>query len=162
MKQYSTPIKSRSIILLKAVIILTAVCALALMIRFPQIEGRATNLDLLSIYKDPFIIYLYIASVPFFVALYQAFKLLSCINKNKIFSQVFGNAVRNIRYCAIIIIGFIIGAEAYLFLVERSKSDDIAGGVAMGIFLTVIFVVIASVAFVFETHSRIKHTNLKV
>jgi hypothetical protein len=32
----------------------------------------------------------------------------------------------------------------------------------MGIFLTVIFVVIASVAFVFETHSRIKHTNLKV
>jgi hypothetical protein len=135
---------------LKLVILLIAIGALAGMIRFPQLEGRAINLDLLSVYTDPFIIYAYIASIPFFVALYQVFKLLSYMDRNKIFSQVSVNAVSNIKYCAITIIGFILGAEAFLFIVERSKSDDIAGGVATGIFITFISIIIATSAAIFQ------------
>ena len=135
---------------LKVVIFLIAAVTLAGLIRFPQTEGRAANLDLISIYKDPFIIYIYIAFSPFFVALYQAFKLLGYIDKNKIFSQVSVNAVRNIKYCGLAIIAFILGAEAYLFIVERSKSDDIAGGVAGGLFIIFVSGVIATAAAVFQ------------
>ena len=72
-----------STILLQAVIVLIGIVALAIMIRFPLTEGRAANLDLLSIYADPFIIYGYVASIAFFVALYQAFKLLGRIGQIK-------------------------------------------------------------------------------
>ena len=142
--------KRGSTLFLKIVILLIAIGALAILIRFPQTEGRAANLDLISIYSDPFIIYMYIASIPFFVALYQAIKLLGYVDKNKIFSGAAVKAVRNIKYCAIAIIGFIMAAEAYLFMVERSKSDDIAGGVAMGIFITFISIVIATAAAIFQ------------
>ncbi len=79
--------KKGSTLFLKFVICLIAIGALAWLIWFPQLEGRAANLDLISIYKDPLIIYVYIASIPFFVALYQAFKLLGYIDGNKVFSQ---------------------------------------------------------------------------
>ena len=75
-----------SIIFLKTVIVLIGIVALVVMIRFPLTEGRAVNLDLFSIYSDPFIIYGYLASIPFFIALYQAFKLLGYIGQNEVFS----------------------------------------------------------------------------
>ena len=75
--------KKGSTLFLKFVICLIAIGALIWLIWFPQLEGRAANLDLISIYKDPLIIYAYIGSIPFFVALYQAFKLLGYIDGNK-------------------------------------------------------------------------------
>lgn len=142
--------KKGSTTFLQCVIILLGVVALAVMIRFPQTEGRAAHLDLLSIYANPFIIYLYISSLTFFVALFQAFKLLRYVDQNKMFSQAAVKAVKNIKYCAITFIGFILAAEAYLFLFERSKSDDPAGGVAMGVLLIFVSAVIATAAAVFQ------------
>jgi hypothetical protein len=75
-----------SLIFLQAVVVLIGIVALAIMIRFPLIEGRAENLDLFSIYFDPFILYGYASSIAFFVALYKAFKLLGYIGQNKLFS----------------------------------------------------------------------------
>ena len=57
--------KNGSTLFLKVVILLIAIGVLAGLIRFPQTEGRAANLDLISIYTDPFIIYIYIASTSF-------------------------------------------------------------------------------------------------
>lgn len=51
--------KKGSTLFLKIVICLIAIGALAGMLWFPQTEGRAANLDLISIYTDPFIIYIY-------------------------------------------------------------------------------------------------------
>lgn len=79
--------KQSSTLFLRIVILLIRAAVFAGMIWFPQTEGRAANLDLLSIYKDPFIIYIYIGSIPFFVGLYQAFKLLNLIDAGKAFSQ---------------------------------------------------------------------------
>ena len=93
--------KTGSTLFLKFVICLIAIGALIWLMWFPQLEGRAANLDLLSIYKDPLIIYTYLGSIAFFVALYQAFKLLGYVDGNKVFSQSSVNAVRNIKYCAI-------------------------------------------------------------
>ena len=140
--------KKGSTIFLKAVIILIAIVVLAGMIRFPLTEGRAVNLDLFSIYLDPFIVYIYIASIPFFVALYQAFTLLGYIGENKVFSLSSVKALRNIKYCSIIQGIFIVMAILYIRLFI--KGDDPAGPTAIGILATFISIVIATVAAVFE------------
>ena len=142
--------KRGSTIFLKVVIVLIGVVVFAGMIRFPVTEGRAANLSPLSIYSDPFLWYAYVASIPFFVALYQAFKLLGYIGQNKVFSQAAVNTLRAIKYCAIILIGFFVGVEGYIFVVSRTVEEDIAGGVMMGVILIFVSAVIATAAAVFE------------
>ncbi|HVD21319.1 MAG TPA: DUF2975 domain-containing protein, partial [Nitrososphaera sp.] len=133
---------------LKFVICLIAIGALIWLIWFPQLEGRAANLDLISIYKDPLIIYAYIGSIPFFVALYQAFKLLGYVDTNNVFSQRAVKAVRNIKYCAITISGLIVLGILYIRLFVNG--DDPAGPTALGIFTTFASIVIATAAAIFE------------
>jgi len=58
--------------------------------------------------------------------------------------------LRTIKYCAFSLVGFLAGAEAYFFIVQRGKGEDIAGGVMMGLFLIFISVVVATAAAVFE------------
>ena len=93
--------------------------------------------------------YAYIASISFFVALYQAFKLLAYIGRNEVFSQRSVKALWTIKCCAMALVGFIVAAEAYLFIAVRGK-DDIAGGAVMGLFMIFVSVVIATAAAVFE------------
>ena len=120
----------------------------------PHIEGRNAHATLFEIYfKDTFLACAYIASIPFFVALYQAFKLVGDAGRNKAFSVRSLSSLRTIRYCAIIVIGFVAVGEAYLYTQVRDE-DDIAGGVAMGIFVALILTVIAIAAALFERTLR--------
>ena len=144
-----------SIIFLKTVIVLIGIVALVVMIRFPLTEGRAVNLDLFSIYSDPFIIYGYLASIPFFIALYQAFKLLGYIGQNEVFSLSSVKALRTIKYCAIILSISIVMAAIYIRIscctvAEVDGGDDPAGFIAVSIVATFISIVIATAAAVFE------------
>ena len=141
--------KRSSAIFLPEVIVLIGIVALGVMIRFPLTEGRAVKLDLLSIYADPFIVYGYLASIPFFVALYQAFKLLGYIGQNQVFSLSSVRALRTIKYCAITLSILIVMAVLYI-RIFHSKDDDPAGAIAMGILTTFISIVIATAAAVFE------------
>lgn len=134
---------------LKTVLVLLALGALAIMVRFPQTEGRAAGLDLFSIYADPFIIYMYVATIPFFTGLFQSFKLLGFAEKNTIISNAAIKSVKTIRQCALATIGFIAAADVYLFIFQRGK-DDIAGGVAMGLLIILISLVIAAAATIFQ------------
>lgn len=140
--------KRGSTLFLRAVIILIAIIVLAGMIWFPQTEGRAANLDLVRIYADPLIIYGYIASLPFFIALYQAFKLLGYVDNNQVFSQPAVTAVRNVKFCAVTIGGFIV--LGILFIRLFANGDDPAGPTALGILTTFISIIIATGAAVFE------------
>ena len=116
----------------------------------PNIEGRNAHSTLFQVYfNDPFLAYAYTASIAFFAALYQAFKLLGYIRRDEIFSQAAVKAVRTIKYCAMILIAFIVGAEAYFFIVQSGK-EDIAGGVMMGLFMIFVSAVVATAAAVFE------------
>jgi len=140
--------KRSSTIFLQAVIVLIGIGTLALMLWEPHIEGRNAHATLFEIYfKDPFLAYAYVASIPFFVALYQAFKVLGYAGQNKVFSQAAVNALRTIKYCAIAIIGFVAGAEIFIML---GDSDDRAGGVFMGILFTFGSIVIATAAAMFQ------------
>lgn len=141
--------KKGSTLFLRLVICLIAIGALLWLIWFPRLEGRAANLDLIHIYQDPFIIYAYVGSIPFFVALYQAFQLLGYIDGNQVFSQSSVNAVRNIKYCAITFSGFIVLGILYIRLFVHG--EDSAGVTALGIFTTFASVVIATGAAVFQS-----------
>ena len=80
--------KKSSTVFLQVVIVLIGIGALALLLWEPQLEGRNAHATLFEIYfKDPFLACVYIGSVPFFVALYQAVKVLGYAGQNKIFSQ---------------------------------------------------------------------------
>lgn len=143
--------KRGSTIFLQLVIVLIGIGALAFMIIEPRLEGRNANATLFEIYfNDPFLAYAYIASIAFFAALYQAFKLLGYIGQNKIFSQAAVNALRIIKYCAMILLAFIVGAEGYINIVVRKVEEDIAGGVMMGLIMIFVSAVVATAAVVFE------------
>ncbi len=144
--------KMRSLIVptifLQAVIVLFGIGALALMLWEPHIEGRNAHATLFEIYfNDPFLAYAYLASMPFFVALYQAFKVLGYIRQNKAFSQATVKALRTIKFCALGIIGFVAVGELFIML---NDSDDRAGGVFIGILITFGSVVSATAAAMFE------------
>ncbi len=142
--------KRSTTIFLQVVVVLAGIGALAFMLWEPHLEGRNVHSTLFQIYfNDPFLAYAYIGSIPFFIALYQAFTLLGYIGQNKVFSRSSVKALRTIKYCAIALVTFIAGAEGYFFIVQRGR-EDIAGGVAMGLFLIFVSVVIGTAANVFE------------
>src|SRR5690349_14916518 len=141
--------KKGSTLFLRFVICLIALGAAAWLILAPQLEGRAADMDLLHIYMDPVILYTYIGSIPFFVALYQAFKLLGHVDGNKVFSQASVDAVRNIKYCALTFIGFILLGLVYI-RISAPVDEDPAGVTAMGIVITFASIVIATAAAVFQ------------
>src|SRR5512134_485626 len=99
--------KRSSTIFLQVVIVLVGIGALALMLWEPHLEGRNAHATVFEIYfKDPFLAYAYVASIPFFVALYQGFKVLGYAGRNQIFSRPAVNALRTMKLCAIAIVGF--------------------------------------------------------
>lgn len=140
--------KKGSTLFLKVVICLIAGVAFTCLVWFPQLEGRAANLDLISIYKDPMILYTFIGSIPFFVALYQTIKLLGYVDSNKVFSQYSVDAVKNIKYCALAFSGFILLGILYINLFI--KGEDSAGVTALSIVITFASIVIATAAAVFQ------------
>lgn len=141
--------KRISIVFLQAVIVLICIIVLALLIWFPQAEGRAKNLDVFSIYTDPFILYGYASSIAFFVALYNAFRLLGYIGQNKVFSSYSVKALKNIKYCAIITAILIIMAGLYINIAHH-KDDDPAGFTAICFVTCFASVVVATAAAIFE------------
>ena len=128
---------------------LLGIVAVAIMIRFPLTEGRSENLDLFSIYSDPFILYGYAASIPFFIALYKTFKLLGYIGQNKAFSLNSVRTLSSIKYCAIVLSIFIVMAGVYI-RIFHNKEDDPAGFLAMCIATSFVSLVVATAVAVFE------------
>ena len=140
--------KRSSTIFLQIVIVLSGIGALALMLWEPHIEGRNAHATLFEIYfNDPFLAYAYFASIPFFLALHQAFKVLGYIGENMAFSPATVKALRTIKYCAIAIIGFV--GVSVVFMLFGDK-DDRPAGVFMRILITFPSVVIAAAAAMFQ------------
>ena len=140
--------KRRSTIFLQVVIVLIGIGALAFMLREPHIEGRNAHATLFEIYfKDPFLAFAYIASIPFFVALYQAFKVLGYVRQDKTFSQATVKALRTIKFCATAIIGFVVVSVVFMIFGDK---DDGPAGVFMRILITFPSIVIATAAAMFE------------
>ncbi len=87
------------------------------------------------------VIGLYATTVPFFVALWQGFKLLSFIDEEKAFSDVSVRALGTIQHCATIIAILYIGGVPLLFPI--ADADDAPGLILIGMVIACAPVVIA-------------------
>lgn len=155
--------KLSSTIFLQGVVALIGIVTLVIMIRFPLTEGRAASLDLFSIYFDPFILYVYAASIPFFIALYKAFKLLRYIGQNTTFLMHSMKALRSIKFCAIILTILIVLAGLYIKLFHNND-DDPAGFLAMCMVSTFVSIVVIVVVFekILQNGVDLKSENEKI
>jgi len=96
----------------------------------------------------PVIIGLYAAAIPYFIALYQAYRLLNYIDRNIAFSDLSVTALRVIKYCAITISGLCVVILPFLYLI--AEEDDAPGLIVIGMALVFAPVVIAFFAAVLQ------------
>lgn len=137
--------KSRSALFLQMVVVLIGIATLGLMLWEPHLEGRNAHATTFEIYfKDPFLAYVYVGSIPFFVALHRAFGLLGHVRRNGTFSDVTLKGLRAIKRCALALIGFVAGAA--VFIVIFGDGEDRPAGVFMCLLATFGASVIASAA----------------
>jgi len=139
--------KRSSTIFLQVVIVLIGIGALAFMLWEPHVEGVNAHATVFEMYFNSFVAYAFIGSIPFFVALYQAFKLLGIIGRNGIFSQRSVRALRTIKYCALALIGFV--AVSVIFMIGGDREDRPVG-VFMRLLVTFPSIVVATAAAIFE------------
>ncbi|MGF2715432.1 membrane protein [Bacillus mycoides] len=142
--------KQRSTLFLKTAIILIGIPVLALCIFLvPNIGNYAAELypDIAYI-KYLILINLYATVVPFYFALYQAFKLVSFIDKGNAFSKLSVRALKKIKNCAVTIsILYVVGMPLFYLVAER---DDAPGIIILGILLIFASMVIAVFAAVLQ------------
>jgi hypothetical protein len=132
--------------LLQGVVVVAGIGALAFLLWEPHVEGRNAHATVFEIYfKDPFLAYAYAGSIAFFIALARAFTLLGSIGRGEWLSAHSLRALRTIKSCAIVLVAMIGAALAYLVIAVRGK-DDIAGGMAIGLFLILTFALAGLVA----------------
>ena len=141
-----------STIFLQVVIVVIGIGALALLLWEPHIEGvNAHATTLYEIYfDDPFLALVYAGSIPFFVALYQAFKVLGYARQNKVFSPEAVKSLRTIKYCALAIIGFVVVEEIFILLMNNGDNDNPGAPILLGVLITVPSIVVAVAAAMFE------------
>lgn len=118
-----------------------ALCIFVLLL----LTKNSVNLDPKQFFY-PFLIGLLISSIPFYLSLYQAFKLLSLIDKKQAFSQFSVEALRIIKLCAMAISGlYIVMAPLVLIIADL---DDAPGLVVMfgviPIFVSMVIAVFAA------------------
>lgn len=143
MKQVST-------LFLKIALILIGIPILALCIFLvPELGNIAEKLlpNMAYIKYLVFIIF-YGSAIPFYFALYQAFKLLRYIDNNIAFSQISVKALMNIKYCAITIscLHVLVLPLFYLF----AEIDDAPGVIFVGLVVPFASLVIAVFAAVLQ------------
>lgn len=96
----------------------------------------------------PIIIGMYIAAVPFFIALWGALKILTNIDKNNVFSESSIKALRYIKYCAIAISS--LYTAGIPFIIIAANKDDAPGVLAIGLVIIFASIVIAVFAGVLQ------------
>ena len=135
---------------LKIAVILLGVPVLALCIFLvPKIGNFAGELyPDIAYMKSLVLIDMYAAAIPFYFALYQAFTLLSYIDKNQAFSELSVKALKNIKYCAITISTlYLLGMPLYYLMAKRV---DPPGIIPIGLVIILASMVIAVFAAVLQ------------
>ncbi|WP_060679546.1 DUF2975 domain-containing protein [Virgibacillus halodenitrificans] len=140
----------RETLFLKTTIILMGLPVLALCVfAVPGIANFAVELyPDMAYLKYLIFLVMYSAAIPFYIALYQAYKLLSYIDKSKAFSQFSVTALKKIKYCAITISSiYVVGMPLFYLIGEK---DDAPGVILIGMILIFASFVIAVFAAVLQ------------
>jgi len=142
--------KRGSTIFLRVTVVIMGLIALALcVLLLPAIHAEwGQQYPDVAYMKYPILFGLGGATILFFVALYQAWKLLGYIDANTAFSLVSVTALRYIKYCALLISGlFALGLPLVYYVADI---EDAPGIMVIGLFFVFASVVIAGFAAVLQ------------
>ncbi|CAM4222740.1 hypothetical protein BAMA_18840 [Bacillus manliponensis] len=140
--------KHGSTLFLKIAVFLIGTPVFALCIfGLPWLVNHPVNPDYAYILY-PIVIGMCVSVIPFSIALYKAFMLLSYIDKNKAFSKISVRALKNIKYCAIAISTLYVVMMPFVYLV--AEKDDAPGLIIMGMVPIFASMVIAFFAAVLQ------------
>ncbi len=136
--------KQGSILLLKGVLVLMGLAVLGFCIVLLPIGISSDTTG----YYRPLLFGMYVPAIPFFIALYQAWKLLKYIEKNNAFSELSIEAFKKIKYSGIAISALYAAGMPYIFY--AADRDDAPGVVAMALVIIFASGVIATFAGVLQ------------
>jgi hypothetical protein len=145
--------KNGSTLFLKSAVILMGIPILAACIfLLPQLADEAyehakTGATLAYVVFGILIV-MYGSTIPFYIALYQAFTLLRFIDKNLAFSELSVTALKNIKTCALTISGMYLVALPLVYIV--AEWDDAPGLIVVGMVFVGAPLVIAVFAAVLQ------------
>jgi Protein of unknown function (DUF2975) len=145
--------KQGSTLFLKLAVIIMGIPVLAACIfLLPQLAKEAmkhaANGATLAYVVFALLIIMYGSAIPYYMALYQALKLLSYIDKNQAFSQVSVTALKKIKKCAITISGLYVVALPFVAII--AEWDDAPGLIIVGMVMVGAPMVIAVFAAVLQ------------
>lgn len=141
MKKYSTLFLRVSVILI-GLPVLAAAIFLGVLICQGEANTEYSNM------LYPIIIGLYGSMIPFYIALFKAFKLLNYIDTNKAFSKLSVDALKHIKYSANSISLIYILMMPFLFLL--ADKDDAPGLVLFGLIFIFASLIISFFATVLQ------------
>jgi len=134
-----------SALILQVAVVLMGLGTLGLMLWEPHLEGRNAHATTFEIYfNDPFLAYVYVGSIPFFVALVRAFALFGHVRREGTFSPLTVDALRTIKRCAMVLLGFVAGAA--IVIVMFGDGEDRPPGIFMCVLAALGASAIAAVA----------------
>ncbi|WP_312369143.1 DUF2975 domain-containing protein [Lachnoclostridium sp.] len=127
-------IKQGSATYLKVVIFLIGIAVLALCIYWlPGLAIREPKAHPGDYSLYPLLGYAYGCCIAFSIALYQAFKLLTYIQRNNAFSELSLKSLKVIKKCGLtIIIIFVLGIVT-LKVIAKASGDDPAGPISLSL-----------------------------
>jgi hypothetical protein len=145
--------KQGSTIFLKLALFLIGLPVLALCIfLLPQLAIEAFEHakigEVLAYVVFGILLVMYVSAIPFYMALYQAFNLLSYIDKNEAFSEISVIALQKIKKYAFTISGLYALALPLVFII--AQWDDAPGLVVVGMVIVGASLVIAVFAAVLQ------------
>lgn len=140
----------RETLFLKIVVLLLAVPVIASCIAMlPILFKDAADLEWeLAYLRYPLLAIFYVSTIPYFMALFQAFRLLGYIDKDTAFSELSITALNRIKYCAATISVLYMLAMPMFYMI--GEQDDAPGVIVIGLVLVFAPIVIAVFAAVLQ------------
>ncbi|QHT60932.1 DUF2975 domain-containing protein [Paenibacillus lycopersici] len=135
-------------LLLKATVCLLALPVLAVcLVGLPLFARNASDLYP-AYWLYPLIVIAYASAIPYFMALYQSFKLLIFIDRNDAFSDGSVLALRKIKLFAIAIAVLFTASLPFLYFI--ADQDDAPGLIIIGMVIIFASIIIAAFAAVLQ------------
>ncbi|WP_420894146.1 DUF2975 domain-containing protein [Staphylospora marina] len=137
-----------STLFLKSVIVLLGLGILTLCVVFYLgIEG-ASDSEREYVFLHILLGIFYLSAIPFYMALYQAFKLLQYIDRNEAFSELSVTALKKIKHYAFSIsMLYVLSLPLFYYVAEK---DDAPGMLLIGLLLAFAAMVVSVFAAVLQ------------
>lgn len=132
-------------LLLQVATVLLGLVVLVFLLGEPHLEGRNAQATLVQIYfQDPFLAYVYVGSIPFFLALHRAFRLGGQFRRGESRGTDTVQGLRAIRRCALLLLGFVAGGM--VLILRFGDREDRPAGVFLGLLSAAAALAMAAVA----------------